>query len=100
MPSRIEECEAVGDRLHHDALVVVILGAELRADLAKGGGRSWEAAEVVTGAKQAAIQAAAVNVTVTIIGKGNRVTPMGVELAVFGVAAKMDIGTVLIRVAI
>ena len=54
--------------------------------------------------QEVAIQAVAVvNVTVTIPGKGicaTLITPMGVELAVCGVAAKVDTGTVLIRVAI
>ena len=59
----------------------------------------------VTEAKKVAIQAAAaVNVTVTITVKGNHaatlIIPMGMELAVCGVAAKVDTGTVLIRVAI
>ena len=42
-----------------------------------------------------------VNVTVSITAKGNRVTLiMGVELAISGVAEKVDTEAVLIRVAI
>ena len=91
----MEEKEVAKQQPEDQAEAIQAVGVAVAVD------SQLDAAALVTEAKDMATQAAAANVTVTIIGKDNHVTlitPMGVELVVFG-ATKEDTETVLIRVA-